>query len=116
MSLTRDLQIIVTLMVVGDVILRISQDAYGTRKKQKTRKGLLKLNWVIPDLMKRVEKQFFQKRHTSFTNLLDNKFSIILKWSHNPQTKYSIQAAGGVIVVVVLGIILTGIMMKKFIP
>ena len=53
MFLMQYLQIIVTLMVAGDIILKLSQDIYKTRKKQKTRKGLLKLNWIIPDLKRK---------------------------------------------------------------
>jgi hypothetical protein len=42
------------------------------------------------------------------------KHSMMLKWIYNPQAKSSIKSAGNIIVVVVLAIILTGVMLKKF--
>jgi hypothetical protein len=115
------LQIIATLMITGEITLKLSKDMYKTRKKQKTREGLLKLNWRIPNIPNKIEKRLFRKEYTLSNNLLENNFSGILKWIYNPQTKYSIEASGGIIIiiiiiVVVLGIILTGIMLKKSLP
>lgn len=110
------LQIIVTLMVTGEITIKLSKDMYKTRTKQKTREGLLKLNWIIPNIPNKIEKRLFRKEYTLSHNLLENNFSGILKWIYTPQIKYSIESAGGIIIVVVLGIILTGIMLKKSLP
>jgi hypothetical protein len=47
MLLLQYLQTIVTTMISGSIIVKLSQDIYKTREKQKTRNGLLKLNWTI---------------------------------------------------------------------
>lgn len=39
-------QELVAIVVSGDIIIKLSKDIYKTREKQKTRKGLLKLNWT----------------------------------------------------------------------
>jgi tetratricopeptide (TPR) repeat protein len=44
------------------------------------------------------------------------KHSMMLKWIHNPQAKSSVKSAGNIIVLLVLAIILTGVMLKKFSP
>jgi hypothetical protein len=41
------LQKLVTIIVSGDITIKLSRDIYKTREKQKNRKGLLKLNWTI---------------------------------------------------------------------
>lgn len=128
MLLIKLLQLIVTLLVAGDITRKLSKDIYKTKKKQKTREGLLELNWTIPNISNVIEYKFFQYvlftnflenkffQYILFINFLENKLSRILKWIHKPQTKYSIKASGGMIVLVILGIILTGIMLKKFSP
>jgi hypothetical protein len=42
------LQTLVTIMVFGGVAVKLTQDIYKTMEIQKTRKGLLKLNWEFP--------------------------------------------------------------------
>jgi hypothetical protein len=104
------LQTIVTIFIAAEIIFRLSKDIYKTKQKQKSRQGLLKLNWVIPNLTDEIENKFYLKKYILFTYLLDNNLSIVLKWIHNPQTKFSIKATGSIIGVLVLSIILTGIL------
>jgi hypothetical protein len=110
------LQMIVTILVAGEIIFRLSNDIYKTREKQKTRQGLLKLNWAIPSIRNEIEYKLFQKKHILFRYLLDNKFTRILRFIHNPQTKLSIKAFGSIIATVVLIIILSGIILKRLFP
>jgi hypothetical protein len=128
MLLIKFLQLIVTFLVAGDITRKLSKDIYKTKQKQKTREGLLELNWTIPNISEVIENKFFQFillinflenkyfQYILFINFLGNKFSRIFKWVRSPQTKYSIEATGGIIVLVVLGIILTGVILKKFSP
>jgi hypothetical protein len=44
------LQIAVAVMVASETTIRLSKDICKTRKKQKARMGLLKLNGTIPDI------------------------------------------------------------------
>ena len=111
---TQYLQMIVTILVAGEIIFRLSKDIYKTREKQRTREGLLKLNWTTYNIVDEIGNKFFLKKYISFTYLLDNNFSIILKWIRSPQTKSSIKSTGSIIAVLVLSIILTGIILKKF--
>jgi len=41
------LQEIVTVIVFGSIAIKLLYDIYKTREIQKSRKGLLKLNWTI---------------------------------------------------------------------
>jgi hypothetical protein len=107
---------IATLLVAGEIIFRLSNDIYKTREKQRAREGLLKLNWTTYRIMDEIENKFFFKKYILFKYLLDNDFSIILRWIRSPQTKSSIKATGSIIAVLVLGVILTGIILKKFSP
>ena len=111
---TQYLQMIVTILVAGEIIFRLSKDIYKTREKQRTREGLLKLNWTNYNIVDEIGNKFFLKKYISYTYLLDNNFSIILKWIRSPQTKSSIKSTGSIIAVLVLSIILTGIILKKF--
>ena len=43
-----------------------------------------------------------------------SKPSKMLEWINNPQTKFSIKSTGGIIIAVVLGLILTGIILKIY--
>ena len=104
------LQTIVTIFVAGEITIRLSKDIYKTREKQKTREGLLKLNWTIPNIANEIEDKLFLKKYILFTYLLDSNFSIILKWIRNSLTSFSIKATGSIIAAVVLSIILTGIL------
>jgi hypothetical protein len=106
----------VTIFVAAEIIFRLSKDIYKTREKQKTREGLLKLNWTSPNIVNEIENKFFLKKYILFAYLLDNNFLIILRFIHNPQTKFSIKATMSIIAAVVSGIILTGVMLKKFSP
>lgn len=110
------LQTIVAIFVAGEITLRLSKDIYKTREKQKTREGLIRLNWTIPDVVNKIEDKLFPKKYILFAYLLDFNFSVILKWIRDWQTKFSIKATGSIIVAVVLSIILTGIMLKNFSP
>jgi hypothetical protein len=110
------LQMISAILIVGEITNRLLKDIYKTRKKQKTREGLLKLNWTIPNITNEIENKFFLKKYILFSYLLDNYFSIILKCIHSPQTKLSIKSTGTIIFTIVLVIILTGIMLKIFSP
>lgn len=112
----QNLQIIVTIFVAGEIIFRLSKDIYKTRTKQKTRKGLIKLNWTIPNVTNEIEDKLFLKKHILFTYLLDSDFSISLKWIRDLQTKFSIKATGSIIATIVLSLILTGIMLNNFFP
>ena len=47
MLLIEYLQMIVSAIVSSSIITKLSQDIYKTREIQKTREGLLKLNWTI---------------------------------------------------------------------
>lgn len=51
---------IVTVIVSGGITVKLSKDIYKTREKQKTRKGLLKLNWTIPNIENVIENKFFR--------------------------------------------------------
>jgi hypothetical protein len=59
MLLPRYLQMFVSVLVLVDVILKLSKDVYKTRILQKNRKGLLELNWIILELVS-------QKAHLGF--------------------------------------------------
>lgn len=104
------LQTIVTILVSGEIIFRLLRDIYKTREKQKTREGLIKLNWTIPNVAYKIEDKFFLRKYILFTYLLDSSFFIILKRIRNSQTKLSIKATGSIAAIVVLTIILTGIL------
>jgi hypothetical protein len=110
------LQMISAILIVGEITNRLLKDIYKTKEKQKIREGLLKLNWTIPNIANEIENKFFLKKYISFKYLLDNESSIILRWIHNPQTKFSIKTTLSIIAAVVSGIILTGIILKKFSP
>jgi hypothetical protein len=60
MLLMQYLQMIVTVIVSGGITVKLSKDIYKTREKQKTRKGLLKLNWTIPNIANVIENKFFR--------------------------------------------------------
>ena len=111
---TQYLQMIVTILVAGEIIFRLSKDIYKTREKQRTREGLLKLNWTNYNIVDEIGNKFFLKKYISYTYLLDNNYSKNLKWIRSPQTKSSIKSTGSIIAVLVLSIILTGIILKKF--
>lgn len=110
------LQMIVTIFVAGEIIFRLSRDIYRTRKKQKCRKGLIKLNWTVPDITNEIKDKLFLIKYISFTYSSDSNFSIILKWIHDSQAKFSIKVTGSIIATAVLSIILTGIVLKNFSP
>ena len=46
---TRYLQKLVSVLVSADVIIKLSKDIYKTKVLQKNRKGVLELNWKIPE-------------------------------------------------------------------
>lgn len=46
---TRYLQTLVSVLVSADVIIKLSKDIYKTKVLQKNRKGVLELNWKIPE-------------------------------------------------------------------
>jgi hypothetical protein len=48
MLFTRYLQTLVSVLVSADVIIKLSKDIYKTKVLQKNRKGVLELNWEIP--------------------------------------------------------------------
>lgn len=106
----QNLQVIVTIFVASEITIRLSKDIYKTIEKQKTREGLIKLNWTIPNIANEIEEKFFLKKYILFTYLLDSNFFSILKWVRDTRTKFSIKATGSVIATVVLSIILTGIL------
>ena len=110
------LQTITAIFIAGEITNRLLKDIYKTREKQKTREGLLNLNWTIPNVMNEIENKISLKKYILFSYLLDNNFSMILKWIYDPQTKQLIKSTGAVIFVVVLVIILTGIILKTFSP
>jgi hypothetical protein len=110
------LQIIVTIFVAGEIIYRLSKDIYKTRKKQKTREGLIKLNWTIPNVTNEIEDKLFLKKYISFIYLSVSNFSIFLKWIDELQTKFSIKATGSIIATLILSIILTAILLKNHSP
>lgn len=59
MLLMRRLQTFVSVLVLADVTIKLSKDIYKTRILQKNRKGLLKLNWIMPIRM-------CEKAHAAF--------------------------------------------------
>ena len=70
------LQTIVTTMISGSIIIKLSQDIYKTREKQKTRNGLLKLNWTIFKIRNTTKEEnnqqcqpHFRKQHSSKSEL-----------------------------------------------
>ena len=70
------LQTIVTTMISGSIIIKLSQDIYKTREKQKTRDGLLKLNWTIFKIRNTTKEEnnqqyqpHFLKQHSSKNEL-----------------------------------------------
>jgi len=108
------LQTITAIFIAGEITNRLLKDIYKTREKQKTREGLLNLNWTIPNVMNEIENKISLKKYILFSYLLDNNSSMILKWIYNPQTKKLIKSTGAVVFVVLLVIILTGITLKTF--
>lgn len=79
------LQLIVTIFVAGEITFRLSKDIYKTREKQKTREGLVKLNWTSPNVANEIL-----------------------------QTKFPIKSIGSIIATIILCIILSGIILKNF--
>jgi len=61
------LQMIAAILIVGEITNRLLKDIYKTRKKQKTREGLLKLNWTIPNITNEIENKFFLKKYILFS-------------------------------------------------
>jgi len=110
------MQTITAIFISGEITNRLLKDIYKTKRKQKNRDGLLNLNWTIPSVMNEIGKKISLKKCILFSYLLDNNFSMILKWIYDPQTKQLIKSTGAVIFVVVLVIILTGIILKTFSP
>ena len=110
------LQTIVTILVAGEIIFRLSKDIYRTRKKQKCREGLIKLNWTVPNIANELKDKIFLRKYILLTYLLNSNVSTILNWIRDSQTKFSIKAAGSIIAAAVLSIILTGIVLKNFSP
>lgn len=66
MLLPRYLQTFVSILVSADVTVKLSKDIYKTRVLQKNRKGVLELNWAIPEWVR-------EKAHVGF-----DKYSTLL--------------------------------------
>lgn len=66
MLLLQYLQTIVTTMISGSIIVKLSQDIYKTREKQKTRNGLLKLNWTIFKIKNTTKEENNQQHQPHF--------------------------------------------------
>lgn len=58
MSLIQYLQIFVSVLILADVVIKLSIDTYKTKDLQKNREGVLKLNWGIPNGM--IQKAYFR--------------------------------------------------------
>jgi hypothetical protein len=58
MSLIQYLQIFVSVLILADVVIKLSIDTYKMIDLQKNRKGVLRLNWGIPSGM--IQKSYFK--------------------------------------------------------
>lgn len=74
------LQTVVTIFVASEIIIRLSKDIYKTREMQKTREGLLKLNWTSLNIVNRIENRSCLKKYIQIKYYLDSNSSIISKW------------------------------------
>lgn len=88
MLLMRHLQTFVSVLVLADVALKLSKDIYKTRTLQKNRKGLLKLNWIIPMRMCKKAHAAFDKDSMFLSGFGINQNTIwreqvetLLRWS-----------------------------------
>ena len=43
------LQTIAALLIVGEITIRLLKEIFKTKEKQRSREGLLRLNWTIHD-------------------------------------------------------------------
>ncbi len=73
MLLIEYLQTIVSVIVLSSIIIKLSQDIYKTREKQKTRKGLLKLNWTIPSTTDEIGNKFSRNQHALRSGVNEKK-------------------------------------------
>jgi hypothetical protein len=114
---TQYLQTIVTVIVASEITIRLSKDIYKTRQKQKTRSELIKLNWTVPDVANEIENKFFMKKYILFIYLSENKFfRLLAERINNPKVEFTIKSSGSIIVALVLALILTGVVLKRFSP
>lgn len=88
MLLMRHLQTFVSVLVLADVTIKLSKDIYKTRILQKTRKGLLKLNWIMPIRMCEKAHAAFDKHSMFLSGFGINQNAIrrgqvetLLRWS-----------------------------------
>lgn len=86
--LMRYLQTFVSVFVLADVTIKLSKDIYKTRTLQKNRKGLLKLNWIIPIRMCEKAHAAFDKHSMFLSGFGINQNTIwreqvetLLRWS-----------------------------------
>lgn len=88
MLLVRYLQTFVSVLVLVDVAIKLSKDIYKTKILQKNRKGLLKLNWIIPMRMCKKAHAAFDKYSMFLSGFGINQNTIwrgqietLLRWS-----------------------------------
>lgn len=74
------LQTIVTIFVASEIIIRLSKDIYKTREMQKTREGLLKLNWTTLNIVNRIEDRPCLKKYIQIKYYLGSNSPFISKW------------------------------------
>ena len=106
------LQTIAALLIVGEITIRLLKEIFKTKEKQRSREGLLRLNWTIPDITNKIENKFFLRKYILFTYLLRNNFSMYLRWIRDPQIIVLIKSTGAIIFILVTAFIMTGIMLK----
>jgi hypothetical protein len=61
------LQTITAIFIAGEITNRLLKDIYKTREKQKTREGLLNLNWTIPNVTDEIGNKISLKKCILFS-------------------------------------------------
>ncbi len=74
--LPRYLQTFVSILVSADVTVKLSKDTYKTRVLQKNRKGVLELNWAIPEWVREKAHVGFDKYSTLLSGFSTNLLSL----------------------------------------
>jgi hypothetical protein len=107
------LQTIVAILLLGEIINRLLKDIYKTNEKQKTREGLLKLNWTIPKIENDIGNKLLLRKNILFSYLLGSKNFTMLKQLQNPLTKLSMNSTITAFFIVISVIFLTAVVLKS---
>jgi hypothetical protein len=110
------LQTIVAIFLLGEIINRLLKDIYKTKEKQKTREGLLKLNWTIPKIENDIGNKLLLRKNIMFSYLLNTNFFAMSKQLQNPLTGLSMKSTVTAFFIVLSVIFLTAVVLKSSLP